>query len=616
VGTEYFVSLCTGPKAPEKLPNMKNFFGSLLGSFLGVIVATIIAVLIVAGLIAGALPAIFKEKDKAEKVSDSSVLKLRFDKKISERTSKNIFSNLSLSSFSSETPLGLNDILAELNRAKTDNRIRGVFLDLSVVPSGIATIEELRNALLDFKKSGKFIVSYGEFYTQGAFYLATAADKIYLNPAGSIEWKGLSAQIMFFKGMFEKLEIDAQIFRHGKFKSAVEPFDLSKMSAANREQTAGYIGSIWQHIEQGVSERRQIPVEELKRIADNLLIQSASDAKQYQLVDELLYADQVYVELNRLTQQNAQSVPAFISIEGYHNLPHVHPDQAPAYTQDKIAVVYAVGQIESGEGDENTIGSEKISRAIREARTDNKVKAIVLRVNSPGGSALASDVIWREVVLARKSKPVIVSMGDVAASGGYYIACAADRIFAEPNTITGSIGVFGMLPDLQKLMNHKLGITVDTVNTNVHSDMGTPFRPVTAREREYIMKGIEHVYADFITKVGSGRKMDTAAVDAIGQGRVWSGTDALKKGLVDELGGIKEALAAAAAQAKIGAYQVLALPEQKEGLSAFISELSGGAQSRAMLATFGEHYTAYLAMKKLLMQKGIQARMPYDIVLY
>jgi protease-4 len=594
---------------------MKNFFGSLLGSFLGVIVAVLIAILLIVGLIAGAFPEIFQEKEKAEKFTDYSVLKLSFDKKITERTSKSLFEKGSLSSLNADQPLGLNDILSELSRAKTDSRIRGIYLDLSVVPSGVATIEEVRNALLDFKKSGKFIISYGESYSQGAYYLATAADKICLNPAGAIEWKGLSAQIMFFKGLFDKLEINAQIFRHGKFKSAVEPFDLSKMSAANREQTAGYVGSIWHHIEEGVSERRHIPIEELNRIADKLLIRSAKDAKQSKLADELVYVDEVYSELNGLSGRNAQAIPDFISLESYHKLPQ-HSQRAAQSAPDKIAVVYAVGQIESGAGDDNTIGSERISKAIRDARMDGKVKAIVLRVNSPGGSALASDVIWREVILARKVKPVVVSMGDVAASGGYYISCGADRIFAEPNTITGSIGVFGMIPDLQKLMNHKLGITIDTVNTNTHADLGTPFRPVTELEREYIMKGIEHVYADFICKVGAGRKMDTAAVDAIGQGRVWSGADALKIGLVDELGGIHEALVSAAALAKISSYQVISLPAQQEGLSALLSSLSGGAQSRALLATFGEQYTEYLKLKNLVMQKGIQARMPYDIFLY
>jgi protease-4 len=594
---------------------MKNFFASMLGSFLGVIIASVIAGLILVAMITGAISGLLKDKDKTELITAGSVLHLKFDKKILERSSKNPFENISLGSLSSDKPLGLNDILATIAKAKDDEKIKGIYLDLSAIPSGIATIEELRLALLDFRKSKKFIVSYGETYTQGAYYLASVSDKIFLNPAGAIEWKGLSAQIMFYKGLLDKLEVSAQIFRHGKFKSAIEPFDLDKMSPANRTQTTAYVGSIWNHIVDGVSAQRNIPVADLNALASSLALQTAADAKKFKFADELFYKDEVLAALNKLAGKKETEKLNLVTLETYSKEPKPYKT-GEALTKNKIAIIYAVGEIEGGEGDDKTIGSERISKAIREARLDSSVKAIVLRVNSPGGSALASDVIWRETILAKKAKPFIVSMGDVAASGGYYIACGADRIFAQPNTITGSIGVFGLLPNLQKLLNNKMGITIDTVKTNRHADLGSLYRPVTAEEGAYILASIQHVYNDFITKVGAGRKMDTASVDSIGQGRVWSGVDAKGKGLVDELGGINEAIAYAAKQAKIDKYKIVSLPKQKDAFSALFSDIEGDEQTRVMQNILGERYEQYQNLKALIQSKGIQARIPYTVILY
>jgi len=591
---------------------MKNFFTSLLGSFLGAVIALVIVALIIIGVIAAAVSGVMKSKDRAETVSENSVLHLRFDKKIVERSGKNPFENFSFTSFSSEPPLGLNDILADLEKARTDSKIKGIYLDLSSVASGMATLEEIRNALLEFKKSKKFIYSYGESYTQGSYYLASVSDRIFLNPAGGMEWKGLGAQIMFYKGLLDKLEISAQIFRHGRYKSAVEPFDLDKMSKDNREQTLTYVSSLWNHILEGVSAQREISVGLLNRMADSLLVQGAEDAKKFKLVDELSYQDEVYATINKKLNGKENDPINFQTLEAYHKA--TGGTKTETWSKNKIAIVYAVGQIESGEGDDKTIGSERISRAIREARLDSHVKAIVLRVNSPGGSALASDVIWREVVIAKKSKPVIVSMGDVAASGGYYISCPADRIFAEPNTITGSIGVFGILPNLQKLFNNKLGVTIDTVKTNHHSDVGTPFRPVSTDESKYILSGIQRVYSEFITKVGAGRKMDTAAVNLIGQGRVWSGIDAKSIGLVDEIGGIHEAVAYAAKQAKMDKYGILSLPKQKDPLAAFFNDLALDEQSRIMQQVLGPQFEQYRNLRAILNCRGIQARMPFDLI--
>jgi protease-4 len=595
---------------------MKNFFTSLLGSFLGVLVALFIVCVIIAGMIAGAFSGLLHQgsgSDKGSSVS-SPVLYLKLDKKMQERGGRNPLDNFSFGNFSTAPPLSLQELLDELKRAGTDDRIKGVFMELSSVPAGSATLEEIRNGLLEFKKSGKFIISYGETYTQGAYYLASVSNKIYLHPAGMIDWKGLSAQIMFYKGLLDKLEISAQIFRHGKFKSAIEPFDLDRMSPANRLQTLSYVGAIWNHLCEGVSTQRGIPLAELNRLADGLLVHSATDAVQCKLADEILYKDEVLARLNKLLGKQENAPLVFMSPEAYHKSAHTTLTGSGT-SRPKIAVVYAVGEIESGEGDDTKIGSERLSRALREARLDTSIKAIVLRINSPGGSALASDVIWREVVLARKAKPVIVSMGDVAASGGYYIACAADRIFAQPNTITGSIGVFGLLPNLQKLLNNKLGITIDTVKTNHHSDLGSVYRPVSEEEREYMMNGIQQVYSEFITKVGQGRKMDTARVDSIGQGRVWSGKDGLALGLVDELGGVGEAVKYAAKKAGISNYRLLSLPVQKSAWSALFSDLATEEQEQILEGKMGDVYTHYQQFQSLLKSRGIQARMPYDVII-
>ncbi|MFI5151086.1 MAG: signal peptide peptidase SppA [Bacteroidia bacterium] len=590
---------------------MKNFFTSLFGSLLGSLLAIILVLFIVAGLIGSFFSGIMKLESKTKTPLSASVLCLKLDKKIPERTSKSPFDNFSFGSLSTEIPIGLNDILAELKEAKGDDHVKGIFLELSSVPAGSAMLEEIRNALLDFKKSKKFIISYGETYTQGAYYIASVSDKVYLHPAGLIEWKGLSAQIMFYKGLLDKLDVSVQIFRHGKFKSAIEPFDLDKMSEANRLQTLGYVSAIWNHLCEGVAAERNISIGELNRLADGLLVHSASDALVNKLADELLYKDEVLDRINKLLKNKENEKINFVTIEAYRQAPK--KIESGEGGRKKIAVIYAVGEIQSGEGDDSNIGSERISKAIRDARLDASIKAIVLRVNSPGGSALASDVIWREVTLAKAAKPVVVSMGDVAASGGYYIACAADRIFAQPNTITGSIGVFGILPNVQKLLNNKLGITIDTVKTNRHSDLGSLYRPVTPEERIYILNGIQQVYAEFITKVGAGRHLDTARVDSIGQGRVWSGTDGKAIGLVDELGGINEAIACAAKMAKLEQYKIISLPVQKSALSALFSDLTTEEQTNMLKTVMGESYLHYLQLKSLTQAKGVQARIPYDV---
>ena len=547
-------------------------------------------------------------------VKEKSVLHIKLDKQIKERGTSSPFGDLDAGPFAPDASIGLNDILSSLKNAANDDKIKGVYLDIQGVPAGMATVEEIRNALLDFKESGKWIVSYSEIYSQKAYYVASVSDELWLNPQGMLEWKGLGSQMMFMKGLFEKLEIEPQIIRYGKFKSAVEPLILDKMSAANRMQTMTYLNDLWNKMLSGVAEGRGKTVAELDEMAQNATIQNGKDALENGLVDELLFKDEVMANLRaKLEIEDEDEKINFLGLGKYKDAPTVKGDDEKTGKKEKIAVIYAVGSIEGGQGDDDTIGSEKISAEIRKARKDDKVKAIVLRVNSPGGSALASDVIWREMVLAKEAKPVIVSMGDVAASGGYYIACAADTIIAQPNTITGSIGVFGVLMNAKKLVNNKFGIMVDTAKTNRFADLGSPFRPLTELERGIIQNGVNEIYTDFITKVAEGRGMVVADVDSIGQGRVWSGEDALEIGLVDMLGGIDDAIEIAANMADLENYRVVEYPAKKDPIEKMIQDLSGQGEEAFLKRRLGVHYQYVKDAEELMNMEGVQARMPYQL---
>ena len=590
---------------------MKQFFGAFFGSCLGILITGVVVIIIVIASITSAFSdAMHLNSKDAYKPKQNSVLRIELNGEIKERGVKNPFGEIDLGPFMPKPSMGLNDIVDNLKKAKDDQNIKGVYLEISEPMAGFATLEEVRNALLDFKKSGKFICAYSEVYSQKAYYLASTANKLYLNPQGSLEIKGLSSQIMFYKKMLEKLDLEVQIFRHGKFKSAIEPFMLDKMSDANRTQVETYLGSLWNHMISGIAENRKITVQEINNMADNLLIKNPEDAVKYKLVDELKYEDEVFSSIKKNIHISESDKINFVSIDDYSG---AYEDSK--LTKDRIAVIYAVGEIESGEGGDDKIGSLRIAKAIRDARLDSKVKAIVFRVNSPGGSALASDVIWRETVLAQKAKPFIVSMGDVAASGGYYISCAADRIFAQPNTITGSIGVFGMIPNAQKMLSEKLGITIDTVNTNKHSDVGTILRGTTSEEYAYIQQSVEHIYDVFIGKVANGRKTSKEKIDDIGQGRVWSGVDAIKINLVDELGGINDAIAYAAKKAKINDYRLQYLPKQKDPLQELLGNSKDEMEARAMKTNLGETYQYVKQVKNVLQLKGIQARLPYEMII-
>ena len=523
---------------------MKSFFKYLLASVLGVLVAGLLMFLI----LLGGIGAMVSSQDQDVKIKANTILHVELNQIIADRSNNNPFENIDFSSFKPTTQLGLNDILKNIKKAKTDPNIDGIYLDFTAIPAGIATIEEIRNALIDFKSSEKFILAYADVYTQPSYYLASVADKIYLNPEGQMMFVGLRSEIMFFKEALKKLGVEPQIIRHGRFKSAVEPFMYTKMSDDNRLQIMTFIGSIWDHILTGISEERNVSVDDLKVFADNMTINDAKSAVDNNLIDGLKYKDEILSELAERTSKTDIDKIESISLAKYNKVPDTNRKKLE---KDKIAVVYASGNVIMGEGQEGTIGSDRISRALRKARQDSSVKAIVFRVNSGGGSALASEVIWREVKLAQEVKPVIASLGDVAASGGYYIVAPAQKIIASPNTITGSIGVFGVLPNGKELLNEKLGIHVDVAKTNKFADMGSFARPLTAQEKDLIQVSIENIYKTFVNHVAEGRNMKFEDVDKIGEGRVWSGANALEIGLIDGFGGLDEAIILAAEAANI-----------------------------------------------------------------
>lgn len=587
---------------------MKQFFKMMFASMLAMLVTFFIVMILFIALIGTLISSATSSTEKVVDVKENSVLHLTFDYEIKDRTSNNPFENIDFSTFEVQENLGLDLILTNIEKAKTDDRIKGIYLDLTSLRTGMASIEEIRNALKDFKKSGKWIMSYSEVYTQSTYYLASLSDKIYVNPAGLVEMRGLATQLMFFKNALEKLDVEMQIIRHGKFKSAVEPFMLDKMSDSNREQMNLILSTAWGSMLKDISESRKISIEELNAIADDIKIQTADDAIKFGFVDKKMFKDEVLEELKAKTGAASYNDINYISLRKYSNA------KAKANkSKNEIAIVYASGEINSGKSKDGTMGSETISEAIREARLDDNVKAIVLRVNSPGGSALASDVMWREVVLAKKVKPVVVSMGDVAASGGYYIACAADKIVASEKTITGSIGVFGVIPNAQGLFNNKLGITFDVAKTNKHGDIMTIFRPLTAEEKDIIQIGVEKIYDDFITKVGEGRGMSKEEIDNIGQGRVWTGLDAKKIGLVDEIGGIDKAIAIAKDLAKLTDYKTVDYPKLKDPFEQFMLSLTEGAEAKILKTYMGENYKYYQKVQTIGTQSGYMTRMPYEI---
>jgi protease-4 len=583
---------------------MKSFFKMVFASMLGLFLSFFLLFLFIIILVSAS------SGSETIEIKDNSILHLTFGGPIPDRSSDNPFSSLGFNGLG-ESPMGLNEILDNLDKAAANPTLKGIFLDLTSLNTGIASIEEIRNALLDFKKSGKFIYAYSEVFSQPTYYLATAADKIFLHPTGLAELKGLRSEILFFKGTLDKLGVEPLVFRHGRFKSAVEPFIQDKLSDSNREQVRIFLTSIWNHMLKGIAEGRKLPEAELRKIASEILVTNAPAAMKFKLVDDLKYRDEVLELLKTKTGAESIDKLELVTLSEIKDA----KDTREKRKGDKIAIVYAEGDIVDGEGQEGQIGSVECSKAIRKARLDEKVKALVLRVNSPGGSALASETIWREVVLTKKVKPVIVSMGNLAASGGYYIAAPADVIVASPNTITGSIGVFGLFFNGKGLAN-QLGVTIDTVKTTPMADIMSSSRGVTAREAEIIQAEIERIYDNFISRVAEGRKMSKADVDSIAQGRVWTGADAKRLKLVDEFGGLDRAIELAAQRAKLDNYRIIELPFMKDPLEKILDKIGGKSKDAAIESVLGESYKYYKQVERVQNMRNYQTRMPYEIDVY
>lgn len=584
---------------------MKGFFKFTFASILGVIIGLLIFVFIIAGIISAS------SKEKPVVVDANTVLFLKFDKPIVDRKPESPFEYFNPMTFEPENRLGLDMILENIEKAKDNENIPGIVMDLNLAPAGMATLNEIRRALLDFKSSGKFIYCFAANYSQGSYFLASTADKIYMTPQGTFPFIGLSSEVIFLKGMLDKIGIEMQVFKHGEYKGAVEPLLYEKLSKENREQIQDYLNSLWALMVQDISDARSISAEELNQLASGLSVMTGEDALKHKLVDGLIYYDEYIQEIKTLTETPEDKDIKTISIEKLDKVPKVR--KVKGLAKDKVAVVYATGNIVAGEAADGMIGGDRYARAIRQARRDSSIKAIVLRVNSGGGDGMASDIIWREVKLAAQTKPVIASMGDVAASGGYYIVAPATKIIASPNTITGSIGVFGVWPNLKELMNDKLGVTVDVVKTNEHSDFGFPFEPLKDIEKQKLSNEIDEFYKDFVKIVAEGRNMSFEEVDALARGHVYSGTVAKAIGLIDDFGGLKEAVEIAVEEAGIENYRIVKLPEIEDPFQKIINDLTGNAKLKFLEEELGENYYYYQKMQEIKDMKGIQARMLFEL---
>lgn len=595
---------------------MKSFLKYTLATIVGVIIVNFILLLIGFGII-GMLS---KLGEQVVEVKENSILRIQLNQAIPDRSSNNPFSDLSLFSLKPGVSLGLNDILKNIEKASRDPRIRGIYLDLGDIQSnfgGLATTEEIREALKDFKKSGKFIYSYANMgYSQKSYYLASIADSVFVNPETPLMLMGMGGTTFFYKDMLDKIGLKVDIVKVGKYKSAVEPFTQTEMSASNREQIEVYLRSLWGTLLQGISNTRSISVDSLNSLADQLEFRSPLEEKAYGLFDGVLYQDQVFTLLKEKCGLKEKDKLNFVKLSDYRKA----SPGSTKFVKEKIAIIYASGEI-LFEQTEKTIGPE-LAETIRKAREDQTIKAIVLRVNSPGGSALTSDIIWREVSLATQVKPVIVSMGNVAASGGYYISCAADTIVADPTTLTGSIGIYGQFFSGEKLIKDKMGITSSVVKTNAHSDFGGGYplplpisnRPLTPYEKNVLQKYIEKGYETFLNRVAQGRHMSRDKVHEVAQGRVWTGKDALKVGLVDVLGGMDDAIQIAAQKAKVSDYRIVEYPTEKDFFQELLNNFSASVKTNILKNELGDYYETFRQLQNTLnTPEGLIARMPYDM---
>jgi len=580
---------------------MLQFLKFVGATIVGLFLFSLIGIFILMGI-----GSAYSSPDKPE-IEQNSVLLLILSRPIGERSTEDPFEELNIPINNTPTKLGLLEIVQSIKNAKNDKNIKGIYINTEGVSSGYAALKEIREALVDFKKSNKFIYAYGEYYTEGAYYLSSVADKIYLNPIGLVEFNGLYSEVPFIKGVLEKLEVKPEIFRVGEFKSAIEPLMLDKMSDANRLQVTSYLNSIYDVFLKDIAVSRKIEVSKLRQISDSMLVRKPEDALNHQLVTNIGYEDEILEILRKDLKVDKKEKIKFVTVKNYYKSIELK------YSKNKIAVIFAEGDINSGRSTDESIGSETIVNELRKLRKDDKVKAIVLRINSPGGSALASDVMWREIMLTKKEKPVIASMSNVAASGGYYMAMACDTIVAQENTITGSIGIFGVLFNAENLLKNKIGVTTDRVTTGRYSDIGNPVRAITMQERQIIQENIERGYETFTTKAAQGRRMSTENLKKIASGRVWSGSQAKENGLVDVIGGLDVAIEIAAKKAKLTEYQAKYYPIQQD----FFSKLSGKSKEEAMIREhLGEEtYLYYKTLQKIKNLQGVQARLPFDLVI-
>ena len=583
-----------------------RFLGNVLATIVGLFVFIMICFF---GIIL--IGALFGSGDETVTVKSNSVIELDLSNINYDYAGKTNFEDMPILN-DADSHNGLSDVIKAIEFAKTDDKIKGISILNNNSPLGLAQTKALRDELESFKKSGKFVYSYADSYSQKDYYLNSVANTIYINPIGELEFKGLAAEIMFFKDFQEKSGLKVEVIRHGKYKSAVEPFLENKMSDANREQTTALLNSVWNTVAEEVSLSRNIPVEKLNLIANGLLARTPEMAKSEHLVDKIAYEDAYHNDIKKALKVKEDKDYESVKIEDYAD--KVARNSVNLEAKDKIAIIYAQGEIANGEGDVNVIGEGSMRRSLQEARKDKNVKSIVLRIDSPGGNALTSELIWREIEITKKVKPIVVSMGNYAASGGYYIACNANKIFAEANTITGSIGVFGMLPNFTQAAN-KIGINTEIVKTHENAPGFSPFRPLDATTRAFAQEGVEKIYSIFVNRVSAGRKMTFEQVDAIGQGRVWSGSDAIKIGLVDKIGGMDEAIKEAARLGKTTKYRTQNYPEFEKKFEDILARF-GLAQSKESIIKEqlgNENYIILQRIKQLTNQKGVQARMNYDI---
>ena len=547
------------------------------------------------------------------KIEKNSVLHLTLSGQINERSFDNPLSSFDFVSMSSESSMGLNDLVAALKHAKTDENIDGIYLDFGWYSGGFSTLKRLRDALIDFKESGKFIYCYQEVYSQRDYFLASTADSIFLNPTGGMEWRGIGTQVIYYTKALKQFGVEPQIIRgsNNKFKSAVEPYLTEQMSDANRLQLSTLLNDVWNFTTQAVGESRGISSQDLQDYANQAPMQTAKEALSKKLVDVVGYEDEFLAAYKARTHTEEDDDVKEVSFSRYLK---TLPSNGTA--KDKIAVIYAEGQIIDGHADDLQVDSDRFVKAIRKARTNDKIKAVVLRVNSPGGSALASDIIWRELTLLKKEKPLIVSMGDLAASGGYYISAPGDTVLAEPTTITGSIGVFGMFFTAGELLENKLGLVFEDVKTSKFADMPAMNRPLNEDEKNFYQKNVDRTYGKFLSRVVNGRSLDSLYVDSIGQGRVWTGSRAVELGLVDALGNLDDALSIAADKAGVEEYRLVEYPEFEDPIKRIIQELTGSQVKNELRGTpLEKSYDIYQKSKDMVKNQGVLMRMEYEIEL-